>query len=299
MIRPVDALLEFLQAEQARGVTHVHLDEAARVSLREIFLRSKGGQAPPQRQSPPEPPAASLAPPTKLAEDSLDHEEDAPVVAAATELVVGGGTRAEKLESLKRQAKNWAPGKALGSLLDVMVFSEGNPDARIMLVGDAARHHDVREGKPFAGPAGQKLNDILKAMGLTREEVYISNLVKFRPSAPRQSTNDRMPNAGEIAAFLPFLRAEIRIIRPTCVIALGEKAAEGLLGLTDSVANLRGQWHELEGTAVRVTYHPSHLMQSGGDQQTKRQIWEDMLAVMEKIDLPISPKQQGYFLPKV
>lgn len=298
MIRPVDALLEFLQAEQARGVTHVHLDEAARVSLREIFVRSKGGQALPPRQAPPEPAAASLAPPAKLAEDPLDHGEDAPLAPAATALVVGGDTRAEKLESLKRQAKNWAPAKALGSLLDVMVFSEGNPDARIMLVGDAPRHQDEREGKPFAGPAGQKLTDILKAMGLTREEVYISNLVKFRPSAPRQSTNDRMPNAEEIAAFLPFLRAEIQIIRPTCVIALGEKAAEGLLGLTESVAHLRGKWHELEGTAVRVTYHPSHLMQSG-DQQTKRQIWEDMLAVMEKIALPISPKQQGYFLPKV
>jgi DNA polymerase len=298
VIRPVDALLEFLQAEQARGVTHVHLDEAARVSLREIFVRSKGGQALPPRQAPPEPAAASLAPPAKLAEDPLDHGDDAPLAPAATALVVGGDTRAEKLESLKRQAKNWAPAKALGSLLDVMVFSEGNPDARIMLVGDAPRHQDEREGKPFAGPAGQKLTDILKAMGLTREEVYISNLVKFRPSAPRQSTNDRMPNAEEIAAFLPFLRAEIQIIRPTCVIALGEKAAEGLLGLTESVAYLRGKWHELEGTAVRVTYHPSHLMQSG-DQQTKRQIWEDMLAVMEKIDLPISPKQQGYFLPKV
>lgn len=298
MIRPVDALLEFLQAEQARGVTHVHLDEAARVSLREIFVRSKGGQALPPPQAPPEPAAASVAPPAKLAEDPLDHGDDAPLAPAATVLVVGGDTRAEKLESLKRQAKNWAPAKALGSLLDVMVFSEGNPDARIMLVGDAPRHQDEREGKPFAGPAGQKLTDILKAMGLTREEVYISNLVKFRPSAPRQSTNDRMPNAEEIAAFLPFLRAEIQIIRPTCVIALGEKAAEGLLGLTESVAHLRGKWHELEGTAVRVTYHPSHLMQSG-DQQTKRQIWEDMLAVMEKIDLPISPKQQGYFLPKV
>jgi len=298
VIRPVDALLEFLQAEQARGVTHVHLDEAARVSLREIFVRSKGGQALPPRQAPPEPAAASLAPPAKLAEDPLDHGDDAPLAPAATALVVGGDTRAEKLESLKRQAKNWAPAKALGSLLDVMVFSEGNPDARIMLVGDAPRHQDEREGKPFAGPAGQKLTDILKAMGLTREEVYISNLVKFRPSAPRQSTNDRMPNAEEIAAFLPFFRAEIQIIRPTCVIALGEKAAEGLLGLTESVAYLRGKWHELEGTAVRVTYHPSHLMQSG-DQQTKRQIWEDMLAVMEKIDLPISPKQQGYFLPKV
>jgi DNA polymerase len=298
VIRPVDALLEFLQAEQARGVTHVHLDEAARVSLREIFVRSKGGQALPPRQAPPEPAAASVAPPAKLAEDPLDHGDDAPLAPAATALVVGGDTRAEKLESLKRQAKNWAPAKALGSLLDVMVFSEGNPDARIMLVGDAPRHQDEREGKPFAGPAGQKLTDILKTMGLTREEVYISNLVKFRPSAPRQSTNDRMPNAEEIAAFLPFLRAEIQIIRPTCVIALGEKAAEGLLGLTESVAHLRGKWHELEGTAVRVTYHPSHLMQSG-DQQTKRQIWEDMLAVMEKIDLPISPKQQGYFLPKV
>jgi len=214
------------------------------------------------------------------------------------ELETSGKTRAEKLASLRRQAGNWAPAKALGSLREVLVFAEGSPDARIMLVAEAPHYQDEREFKPFAGPAGQKLTDILKAMGLTREEVYISNLVKFRPAAPRQTTNNRMPNAEEIAAFLPFIRAEIEIIRPTCVIALGEKAAEGLLGLTESVANLRGKWHELEGTAVRVTYHPSHLMQSGADQQIKRQIWEDMLAVMEKSDLPISPKQRGYFLPK-
>jgi DNA polymerase len=179
-----------------------------------------------------------------------------------------------------------------------MVFSIGNPEARVMLVGEAPGYQEERERQPFVGPAGQKLNDILKAMGLSREEVYISNIVKFRPSTPKQTTNNRKPNAGEIAACLPFIRAEIGIVRPACIVALGETAAEGLLGITGTVASLREKWHDFEGTPVRVTYHPSYLLQTGDGHQTKRQVWEDMLAVMEKLEMPVSAKQRGFFLPK-
>jgi DNA polymerase len=167
-----------------------------------------------------------------------------------------------------------------------------------MLIGEAPGYHEEREGKPFAGSAGEKLDGILKAMGLSREDVYISNLVKFRPAAPRQTTNNRKPTTEEIAAFLPFVRAEIEIIQPECIVALGETAAEGLLGLTGNVISMTGRWHDFEGTPVRATYHPSHLLQSNGGNQTKRQLWEDMLAVMEKLDLPISEKQRGFFLEK-
>ena len=106
------------------------------------------------------------------------------------------------------------------------------------------------------------------------------------------------PTPEEIAAFLPFVRAEIEIIQPECIVALGETAAEGLLGLAGNVTSMTGRWHDFEGTPARATYHPSHLLQSNGGNQTKRQLWEDMLAVMEKLDLPISEKQRGFFLDK-
>jgi uracil-DNA glycosylase family 4 len=293
VIRPVDVLLEFLEAEQARGVTHVHLDDGAREGLREIFHLTRSGGASAAKPAPePTPAAATSLPVISLA------EEPKKVTAAATKLIIEGSTKEEQLASLRRQAEKWSPALSLGSLRDVMVFATGNPDARVMLVGEAPGYQEEREREPFVGPAGQKLNDILKAMGISREQVYISNIVKFRPSTPRQTTNNRKPTAEEMAACLPFVRAEIGIVKPECIIALGGTAAEGLLGLEGTVASMRGPWYYFEGTPVRVTYHPSYLLQSGGSNPVKRQVWEDMLAVMEKIGLPISEKQRGYFLPK-
>ena len=283
MIRPVDVLLEFLAAEQARGVSHVHLDEGARDALRGLFSRTKTGTAAPIMTEVEAPPAEIT-----MAE---------PAIVSAT-LSIDGSSRTEQLDSLRRQAETWAPARTLGSLRETMVFATGNPEARVMLVGEAPGYQEERGRQPFAGETGQKLDEILKAMGLSREEVYISYIVKFRPATPRQTTNNRKPTPVEMAACLPFLRAEIGIVRPDCILALGETAAEGLLGLSGTVVSMRGSWHDFEGTPVRVTYHPSHLLQSGGGNQTKRQLWEDMLAAMEKLGLPITGKQRGYFLPK-
>ena len=288
MIRPVDVLLEFLEAEQARGLTHVHLDEGARDGLRGLFnLAKTGGMVPPPEEK-------ALAP----ERITVPSPEPATPVAAATTVTVTGTTRAEQLDSLRRQAENWAPAKSLGSLRETMVFATGNPEARVMLVGEAPGYQEEREREPFVGPAGQKLNDILKAMGLSREEVYISNIVKFRPATPNQTTNNRKPTPEEMDACLPFVRAEIAIVKPECIVALGGTAAEGLLKLTGTVTSMRGPWHDFEGTPVRVTYHPSYLLQSGGNMNVKRQVWEDMLATMEKLGLTISDKQRGFFLPK-
>ena len=92
--------------------------------------------------------------------------------------------------------------------------------------------------------------------------------------------------------------AEISIVQPTLIIALGGTVAEGLLGLDGKISEMREKWHDLSGIPVRVTYHPSYLLQSGGSNQVKRSLWEDMLAAMEKLDLPISEKQKSFFLPK-
>lgn len=286
MIRPVDVLLEFLEAEKARGVSHVHLDEGAREGLRALFEKSRPGAKPaapavPQAVKMP----AEIPPP--------------PAATVALEVTATGNTsRAGKLADLRRQAENWAPARALGTLRETMVFSIGNPEARIMLVGEAPGYQEEKERQPFVGPAGQKLNDILKAMGLSRDEVYISSIVKFRPATANQSTNNRKPTPEEIAVCMPFIRAEIGIVQPQVIIALGETAAEGLLGLQGKVITMRDKWHDFEGTPVRVTYHPSHLLQNAGSSPVKRQLWEDMLAAMEKLGLPITEKQRGFFLPK-
>lgn len=178
-----------------------------------------------------------------------------------------------------------------------MVFAIGDPDADIMLVGEAPGYNEEKEGEPFVGPAGQKLNDILKAMSVKREDVYISNLVKFRPAMPKQTTNNRRPSPEEMAACLPLVMAEISVVQPKIIITLGGTAAEGLLGLEGTVGSMRGKWHELSGIPTRVTYHPSYLLQSGSN-EVKRSLWEDMLAAMEKLGMPVSEKQKAYFLPK-
>ncbi len=278
MSRPIDILLEYLETERARGATHVHLDEEARDGLRNLFERSR---IPVSRPS--------------------EAETGRPVPSAATTpavLAADGETKAERLASLRRQAQDWQPARVLGTLRDTMVFASGNPEARVMLVGEAPGYQEEKEREPFVGPAGQKLNDILRAMGLSRANVYVSYIVKFRPAMDRQTTNNRKASPEEMAACLPFVRAEIAIVRPECVIALGGTAAEGLLGLSGSVGSMRGVWHDFEGTPVRVTYHPSYLLQSGGSSQVKRLLWEDMLSVMEKLGMEISAKQRAFFLPK-
>lgn len=293
MARPVDLLIEFLHSRQEQGVTHIHLDEEARDGLRGLFEKARAGKKAVASPAPTPVPAAA----TPAQTFSLEPEAPAPVGEPGV-LDIEGISREERLASLRSQAENWQPAKALGSLRDIMVFAVGNPAARVMLVGEAPGYQEEKEREPFVGPAGQKLNDILKAMGIKREDVYISNIVKFRPALPKQTTNNRKPTPEEMASCMPFVRAEIDIIKPECIIALGGTAAEGLLGLSGAVSGMRGKWHDLGGTPVRVTYHPSYLLQSGATGNAKRLLWEDMLAVMEKLGLPISDKQRGYFLPK-
>jgi DNA polymerase len=271
--RPVDAVIEFLQAEQVRGHSHVRLDEEALDSLRDLYRRASR-------------PLAVVSEPSAVSS------------AAPVAVVSGVGSKQDRLAALRAQAESWVPARSLGTLRETMVFATGNPDARIVLVGEAPGYEEERKREPFVGPAGQKLNDILKAMGLSREKVYITNIVKFRPALPGQTTSNRKPSPEEMAACLPFVREEIAIIQPECIVALGGTAGEGLLGLSGAVRGMRETWHAFEGIPTRVTYHPSYLLQSGGSMGVKRQLWEDMLAVMEKLGMPVTDKQRGFFLPK-
>jgi len=179
-----------------------------------------------------------------------------------------------------------------------MVFATGSPDARLMLVGEAPGADEERSGEPFTGPAGRKLDQILQAMGLSRPEVYISNICKFRPAMPNQRTGNRKPSVEEMESCLDFVREEIAIVQPEAIVALGGTAAEGLLGRADSVGSLRGRWHEFAGIPLMVTYHPSWLLRQDSPDEAmraRRLVWEDMLMAMDRLGMPVSEKQRGYF----
>ena len=205
----------------------------------------------------------------------------AAVVEAGTGTTVAERTRAERLARVR-------------------ALAEAAPEARLMLIGEAPGYQEERQREPFVGPAGEKLTQILKAMGLPRESVYISNICKFRPAIDGggdQGTKNRKPTELEMRVCLPFVMSEIEIVQPVCIVALGATAAEGM-GLTGAVGKLRGQVHQVHGTPMIVTYHPSYILREekeGGGMQVKRQVWEDMLAAMEILGLPISEKQRGYF----
>jgi DNA polymerase len=214
-----------------------------------------------------------------------------------------GATKAEKIARLAAMAETCEACRSLGTLREVMVFSVGNPDAPVMFVGEAPGAEEERQREPFVGPAGQLLTRIIKAMDLRRpEDVYISNIVKFRPKigdGRMQGSRNRTPDSTEMKAAVKYVMAEIDVVRPRVIVALGGTAAEGLLDLTESIGKLRGRFFELKGIPVLVTYHPSYLVRleekpDRGISQ-KRLVWEDMLMAMEKAGLPISEKQRGYF----
>lgn len=265
--------LQGLSHMQESGQLRVAVDEEARGILRGWMLAKKKGTTSP------------LPPQTK----PHSRQEAASTTMQSVE---------EKLAYLRERAAHWKAAKALGTLRETMVFATGNPRARLMLVGEAPGYDEERLQEPFVGKAGQKLNQILGAMGLNREEIYISNVCKFRPAmGENQGTANRAPSEEEIAACLPIILAEIRAIQPLCIVCLGGSSAKGLLGSTASVSNLRGNWHECQGIPVRVTYHPSYLLRNES-MAAKRAVWEDMLHVMEHLQLPISNKQRRYFLPR-
>lgn len=175
-----------------------------------------------------------------------------------------------------------------------VVFGVGNPKAELMFVGEAPGADEDAQGEPFVGKAGGLLTKIIEAMGLTRQEIYIGNVLKCRPDMQPGESGNRKPKPEEMATCLPWLAAQIRLIRPKAIVALGATAAEGLLGKKEPMRDLRGTWYEYEGIPALVTYHPAYLLRNQSLSE-KRKVWEDMLLVMERLEMRISAKQRNFF----
>jgi DNA polymerase len=162
----------------------------------------------------------------------------------------------------------------LGKTRKNLVFGVGNPEAKIVFVGEAPGADEDEQGLPFVGRAGQLLTDIIKAMGYQREEVYICNILKCRPPG------NRNPAPEEINQCEPFLKEQLQIISPSVICALGTFAAKTLLRTEVPISVLRGQFHLYEGIKLMPTYHPAYLLRNPS---AKRQVWEDVQMIMKEV----------------
>ena len=176
-----------------------------------------------------------------------------------------------------------------------VVFGVGNIHTDLMFVGEAPGADEDEQGEPFVGKAGQLLTKIIQTMGYSRETVYIANILKCRPDTPGQLSGNRKPTSDEMKTCLPYLLAQIDIIRPKAIVALGATAVEGLFGAPIGIMKLRGNWKAFRDIPVMPTYHPAYLLRNQALTE-KRKVWEDMLQVLERLGKPISDKQRGYFL---
>ena len=157
-----------------------------------------------------------------------------------------------------------------------IVFADGDPNARLMFIGEGPGADEDAQGLPFVGKSGQLLNNMISAMGLKRESVYIANIVKCRPPA------NRAPEPVEANTCSPFLLRQIDIVQPEFIVALGATAATYLLGVKQSLANLRGRFHPVRGSQALVTYHPAFLLR---DPRMKGEAWKDLQMVMAAMGL--------------
>lgn len=157
-----------------------------------------------------------------------------------------------------------------------IVFGEGNINARLVFVGEGPGYDEDQTGRPFVGKAGQLLTKIIQAMNLTREDIYICNILKCRPPGNRNPLSD------EIQACMPHLRRQIRLIQPEFICALGTFAAQTLLETDKPISKIRGSFHDYRGIRVMPTYHPSYLLRNP---EKKRDVWNDIKKLIKELDL--------------
>ena len=208
----------------------------------------------------------------KAGQKQIDNDEPAHDAAVELEKIADEVSRCRKCD--------------LGSLRTNAVPGEGNPNARIMFVGEGPGADEDAQGRPFVGRAGKLLDKVIAAMGLKRSDVFIANILKCRPPGNRD------PRAEEIISCFPFLQKQIEIINPEIIVAMGAPAARTLLNTNKSIGQLRGQFHKYYAGLGRApiklmpTYHTAYLLRNYS-QDNRRRVWEDMKKVLTELGLPI------------
>jgi len=233
------------------------------------------------------PPPRAVAPPrvaseTPQPESQPFYSEDQPIpprkpIPAPPEIaaMIAPAQRASALQLIRDEIGDCTR-CALHAGRNQLVFGDGDPNARLMFVGEGPGADEDASGLPFVGKAGQLLNNMINAMGLQRDQVYIANVVKCRPPA------NRVPEQEEGATCTPFLFRQIDVIRPEVLVALGATAATWMLGQRQPLAGLRGRIHNVRGTKLIVTYHPAYLLR---DPRQKKEAWADLQIAMRELGL--------------
>jgi uracil-DNA glycosylase len=277
----LDATIQHLEDLKSRGARHVAVSPE---TLRELSQPAK-------TTSTSIPKIVSVPKNSQPSELSLAL----PGVNAPASTPLDSKEKATAFSVLRERALVCVKCPHLASSRKNVVFGVGSIDAQLMFVGEAPGADEDEQGEPFVGRAGQLLTKIIQATGLSRADVYIANILKCRPDTPGQSAGNRKPTPDEMATCIPYLHEQIDLIRPKVLVALGATAVEGLLGKTLGITKLRGNWQNYRGTPLMPTYHPAYLLRNQAMSE-KRKVWEDMLAVMEKLEMPVSEKQRNFFL---
>ena len=194
---------------------------------------------------------------------------------------VAAGQKADALAAIRNEIGDCTRCPLAYAGRRTIVFGDGDANARLMFVGEGPGADEDASGVPFVGKAGQLLNNMIQAMGLKREEVYIANIVKCRPPA------NRVPEPVEANTCDQFLLQQIDVVQPQVVVALGATAAMYLLGVKQSLSSLRGRWHSCRGAKLAVTYHPAFLLR---DPRQKGEAWKDLQMVMAELGLKAAVK---------
>ena len=310
VLDPADAalaVLDELKRQRSEGVRSLYLEESTLVDLESLL----GGQEQdtalerqPVPTSPAKPAISENSPQVTISQDTpVFAEVDKPASPVSAKPAFAQPLHIELPGGSKQEQWDWLKDRVLGCEVcrgqlnpeAQVVFGAGDLDADLFFCGEGPGAEEEMAGEPFVGPAGELLDRIISAMGLSRESVYIGNVVNFRPRHERAYGN-RPPTAEEMSFCLPYLKAQLEIVKPKVVVALGKAATDGLLGADPQrrLGQMRGTWHQYEGTPLMVTYHPSYLLHNPS-KSSKRKVWEDMLLVMEKLGLSISEKQRGFF----
>lgn len=278
----MDRYTELPIAELLRWHLEAGVDESiGEEAVNRYEIRAPAARAVTQGPEPaPPPPAAD--PSTASAEPSPRPTMSTPppligesAVYTATELA----GQANTLDEI-RGALETFDGCALKSTATNMVFTDGNPQARIVLIGEAPGAEEDRQGLPFVGPSGRLLDRMLASIGLDRDKVLISNIIYWRPPG------NRNPSTSEVAMCMPFVERLIELVDPDVLVALGGPSAKALLGETAGIGKLRGRWFTYQTRRLprpvpaRAVFHPAYLLRSPAQ---KRLAWRDLLAIKEKI----------------
>jgi len=262
---------------------------AAASSQRELPRVRPGGMRPPMQAAQAQIPQAPIeSEPAPSYFETLPQELQAPMpkpvsfdaLAPLPAEIVPAGQRAAALSAVQAEIGDCTRCPLAYAGRHKIVFAGGDPSATLMFVGEGPGADEDAQGLPFVGKAGQLLNNMITAMGLKREEVYIANIVKCRPPG------NRAPEFAEASTCSQFLVKQIDIVRPKVIVALGSTAATYLLGVRQSLSSLRGRWHSTRGAKLVVTYHPAFLLRD-----PRQKAWKDLQMVMAELGLKAPAKK--------